>query len=1483
MARKINNLIAGSGKEEGSEGVECDETKMNQDDGKEESPQDMSVETLSGMKSDTQEMPTTAYADMEGVQTSDKEKSNDLNTEPKQLSTESVAGTENKSGSKGKELTTLPLPKKDRPQPPPDHTLLSSFKIEDLQYFCTLKNIDYTVLKNKEELVSALAATYPPKPKRTLLLRLKSIEGMFEEYQKELNKYNDAKAKAKKKKQEFDSEANPKPKPIDPDVLQEIDGYFAELLRKLQVTESLRESLSSSYTPMERFQHVQRSLCVLDDHPHFSKEDEEMVTIMDSERSIDSIRLLTCKYRIEHSNEDWLSNFCTSGGISVLVENMDNRLEKEPLEETDAAALHQLLLCLIHIMKEGGIKTAIDTRGAIDAFVMSLRFEYKPLAMEVLNLLSVVCSFGESEAVWQTVMGFRHLARKRNELPYAILANALTTEDAEVQAAIIGLMNAIINHDTDLEQRISTRNDLLAVNIHDVLSGVLSSFREYSGDAQGKAFGRRISTAEQKQHEIPKTIKFQAGMKISYNDITRGIAEDGITEIYPGHGVMAGYCWEAKKSKDGVKHRWYQLVDGVFSWYHVEDREKDINCAPNGSQPMSRVVEILSYSTAENIQALFTHCFVISCSDGTKYNLGVADKITKEKWVVALNASMQAAGKARTAYKLENKETSREDIISAQAEFKKQLDIFKRIETEDKEMIVLACSNSAFNQIVDLSRYVKFELQTVGHDEKLRMMLQELAILPASSDDGIGFLDSTLANIRLLSAKKGTTRKKAAKPKVTMSGIQDPSIRTELEVLKAENEALRKQLQSSQSGGQRKVWRSLLDAAKRQKMEQAKNQGGEESKMPMPAETDGATSVAAPATPVTEESTSKADAKAALSGLFAQRGSPPPAAPTTAGSDNSGRGGAAAAMQAMLAGRGGGSGGRGGGGRGGAGRGVSSGGAGAAMAAMLAGRGVGRGTGPPPSAAVVQTKPAVKSSRDIPPPPPLPGQVGNTSGVAPPLPGQAPAGTSNTGLPSKPKLAPKKKMKGLFWTKLKAAEAAATVWATIEEPVLPFDELENGFSDESSNKSKESSATAVVKKQKPKFISLFDGKRTQNVSIACGRLRMQPQAIAQMIVDLDPAVLTHDIVETLIPLVPTSEETALVRAFDGNVHELDTPGRLFLHLVDIPRLEKRLKLHSAILVWEDNADKVWEDLEILSNAITEFKRPECEESLKHVLSLILAVGNYMNGGTSRGQAHGMKLDALMKLVNIKKTGSKKESLMHFVVQQHGKKYPNDSPFYGQWLSVWQAPKLSLSQMEIDLKNLEAQVTDAKNELVASVEISDDDIRVPLRNMLVDFIGDAEIRVRIIHDTMGEVRKEADDIRKFFGDKAEAQGGDDVNQMFFDLMTRFALLYKKCLTDMEEWREENEKKEKAKKAADEKQRVAQKKAKAVQPAAADTPVETSTGVTPGQVLNAFDQYKKNQAQTTDEMVATFKQRMGNLRKFTQMEEAESEEDEGWVSD
>jgi hypothetical protein len=352
-----------------------------------------------------------------------------------------IFGKKSNEASEGSRPMSMAVRKtKNVLQMPKDATLLSSCKIEDLYYFCELKNIDHTQLEDKKAIVKALAATYPPKQPRVVYLRIKEIETIISENKSAHNAYKVVKDKAKEDKIELDKSQFPKPPPLDPALVAEIDTLFDTLIEKLEVQVSLRGVLSRTYSTEDKITHLLRSVCVFDDHPHFSQEDEDMITVMDSERSIDSIRLLTCKYRIMHSNEDWMSNFCMSGGISVLVENMDNRLEKEPLESNDAAALYELLLCLKEIMKTDGLKVALETRGAIDAFVMSLRFEYKPLALEVLGLLAVVCTFGGTEAVWQTVMGLRHLARKRNEEMFAVLVDAMTTQVTTYLPTVLDLV-----------------------------------------------------------------------------------------------------------------------------------------------------------------------------------------------------------------------------------------------------------------------------------------------------------------------------------------------------------------------------------------------------------------------------------------------------------------------------------------------------------------------------------------------------------------------------------------------------------------------------------------------------------------------------------------------------------------------------------------------------------------------------------------------------------------------------------------------------------------------------------------------------------------------------------------------------------------------------------------------------------------------------------------------------------------------------------
>jgi hypothetical protein len=114
------------------------------------------------------------------------------------------------------------------------------------------------------------------------------------------------------------------------DLYQTVNQMFESLLTKLQILEQDRKSfLLNSFSIKEKMSYLRNSiwyfpspspsldppLCsVLDDDSQFMRADEVMLTQMQTERYVDSIRLLTCKYRILHAHSDWLLNFCRSGG-----------------------------------------------------------------------------------------------------------------------------------------------------------------------------------------------------------------------------------------------------------------------------------------------------------------------------------------------------------------------------------------------------------------------------------------------------------------------------------------------------------------------------------------------------------------------------------------------------------------------------------------------------------------------------------------------------------------------------------------------------------------------------------------------------------------------------------------------------------------------------------------------------------------------------------------------------------------------------------------------------------------------------------------------------------------------------------------------------------------------------------------------------------------------------------------------------------------
>ena len=69
------------------------------------------------------------------------------------------------------------------------------------------------------------------------------------------------------------------------------------------------------------------------------------------------------------------------------------------------------------------------------------------------------------------------------------------------------------------------------------------------------------------------------------------------------------------------------------------------------------------------------------------------------------------------------------------------------------------------------------------------------------------------------------------------------------------------------------------------------------------------------------------------------------------------------------------------------------------------------------------------------------------------------------------------------------------------------------------------------------------------------------------------------------------------------------------------------------------------------------KEVQKSTKLKTLLEIVLALGNYLNGGTFRGRAYGFKLEALTKLKDTK-AADNQTTLLHYIVQLVSSKHPD---------------------------------------------------------------------------------------------------------------------------------------------------------------------------------------------------------------------------------
>ncbi|XP_055087066.1 formin [Periophthalmus magnuspinnatus] len=451
------------------------------------------------------------------------------------------------------------------------------------------------------------------------------------------------------------------------------------------------------------------------------------------------------------------------------------------------------------------------------------------------------------------------------------------------------------------------------------------------------------------------------------------------------------------------------------------------------------------------------------------------------------------------------------------------------------------------------------------------------------------------------------------------------------------------------------------------------------------------------------------------------------------------------------------------------------------------------GAGPPPPPPLPPGLPG-----SIPPPPPLP--PGSGPPPPPPPPGVAPPPPPMGGFfqkvqqaPRKPAIEPACPMKPLYWNRIQIQDSNNnTLWGSLSEPDISNPkEFEDLFSKATLQPKKKPLADTYEKKAKTKkIVKLLDGKRSQAVGILISSLHLDMKDIQQALLNMDNTVVDLESIEALYENRGTSDELEIIKKHyesskgdDSKV--LDKPEQFLYELSQIPDFTGRAHCIIFQSTFFDTISSIRRKVEIVSNVCKELLEGT---SLRDVLGLVLAFGNYMNGGNrTRGQADGFGLEILPKLKDVKSRDNRM-NLVDYVVLYYLRNFDKHA---GTDKSVFplpepqdffQAAQVKFDDLTKDVQKLKKGLTGCEKNVEKVCCNSSEEHIQPFKSKMEGFISAAQKEHLTEADRLNAAEKTFQDMVNYFGLKAKP-GEKEVTpnyvfMLWFEFCNDFKNIWKK---------------------------------------------------------------------------------------------------------
>ncbi|XP_004687626.1 PREDICTED: formin-1 isoform X2 [Condylura cristata] len=418
---------------------------------------------------------------------------------------------------------------------------------------------------------------------------------------------------------------------------------------------------------------------------------------------------------------------------------------------------------------------------------------------------------------------------------------------------------------------------------------------------------------------------------------------------------------------------------------------------------------------------------------------------------------------------------------------------------------------------------------------------------------------------------------------------------------------------------------------------------------------------------------------------------------------------------------------------------------------------------PPPPPPPLPNCPLPPNSGGPPPPPTPPGLV------PPPPPGLFFGAGSLSQCPRKPAIEPSCPMKPLYWTRIqisdKSQNAIPTLWESLEEPdIRDTSEFEYLFSKDTTQQKKKPLSETFEKKNKvKKIIKLLDGKRSQTVGILISSLHLEMKDIQQAIFNVDDSVVDLETLAALYENRAQDDELVQIRKYyetskEEEVKLLDKPEQFLHELAQIPNFAERAQCIIFRSVFSEGITSLHRKVEIITRASKGLLHMK---SVKDILALILAFGNYMNGGNrTRGQADGYSLEILPKLKDVKSRDNG-INLVDYVVKYYLRYYDQEA---GTEKSVFPLPEpqdfFLASQVKFedlikDLRKLKRQLEASEKQMAVVCKESPKEYLQPFKDKLEEFFQKAQKEHKMEESHLENAQKSFETTVGYFGMKPKS--------------------------------------------------------------------------------------------------------------------------------